>query len=74
MLDFLGCAVVISHDRWFLDRVAIHILGWEGDDDDQARWFWYEGNFASYEANKVERLGPDAARPHRVTYRKLTRD
>jgi ATP-binding cassette ChvD family protein len=69
LLDFPGCAVVISHDRWFLDRVATHILAYEGD----SQWFWFEGNFASYEKNKVERLGPEAARPHRVTYRKLTR-
>jgi ATPase subunit of ABC transporter with duplicated ATPase domains len=69
LLDFPGCAVVVSHDRWFLDRVATHILAYEGD----SKWFWFEGNFESYEKNKVERLGPDAARPHRVTYRKLTR-
>ncbi len=69
LLDFPGCAVVVSHDRWFLDRVATHILAWEGD----AKWFWFEGNFESYEKNKVERLGPEASRPHRVTYRKLTR-
>jgi len=74
LLEFAGCAVVISHDRWFLDRVATHILAWEGDDENPARWFWFEGNFADYEANKVERLGQEAARPHRVTYRKLTRD
>ena len=74
LLEFPGCAVVISHDRWFLDRVATHILAWEGTGDDPAKWFWFEGNFASYEANKIERLGPEAARPHRVTYRKLTRD
>jgi ATP-binding cassette ChvD family protein len=74
LLEFPGCAVVISHDRWFLDRVATHILAWEGTEEDPALWFWYEGNFADYEANKVERLGADAARPHRVTYRKLTRD
>jgi ATP-binding cassette ChvD family protein len=74
LLEFPGCAVVISHDRWFLDRVATHILAWEGTDDDPARWFWFEGNFADYEANKVERMGADAARPHRVTYRRLTRD
>ena len=74
LLDFPGCAVVISHDRWFLDRVATHILAWEGTDDDPARWFWFEGNFDSYEKNKIERLGEEAARPHRVTYRKLTRD
>jgi ATP-binding cassette ChvD family protein len=69
LLDFPGCAVVVSHDRWFLDRVATHILAYEGD----SQWFWFEGNFESYEKNKVERLGPDAARPHRATYRKLTR-
>jgi len=74
LLDFPGCAVVISHDRWFLDRVVTHILAWEGDDDDQAQWFWYEGNFADYEANKIERLGVEAARPHRATHRRLTRD
>jgi len=74
LLDFPGCAVVISHDRWFLDRVATHILAYEGDDADPAKWFWFEGNFESYEKNKVERLGAEAARPHRVTYRKLTRD
>jgi ATP-binding cassette ChvD family protein len=72
--DFAGCAVVISHDRWFLDRVATHILAWEGDDEDPAKWFWYEGNFESYEANKIERLGEAAAQPHKVKYRKLTRD
>jgi ATP-binding cassette ChvD family protein len=74
LLDFPGCAVVISHDRMFLDRVATHILAWEGDDEDPSRWFWFEGNFEAYEKNKVDRLGVDAARPHRVTYRKLTRD
>jgi ATP-binding cassette ChvD family protein len=74
LLDFPGCAVVVSHDRWFLDRVATHILAWEGDDEEPARWFWYEGNFADYETNKVERLGAEAARPHRMTYRRLTRD
>lgn len=74
LLEFPGCAVVISHDRWFLDRVATHILAWEGTDDEPGRWFWFEGNFADYEANKVERLGEEAARPHRVTYRRLTRD
>ena len=74
LLDFPGCAVVISHDRWFLDRVATHILAYEGDAENPAKWFWFEGNFASYEENKVARLGPEAARPHRVTYRKLTRD
>ncbi|MGF0116227.1 energy-dependent translational throttle protein EttA [Promicromonospora sp. Marseille-Q5078] len=74
LLEFPGCAVVVSHDRWFLDRVATHILAYEGTEDDPANWYWFEGNFASYEENKVERLGADAARPHRVTYRKLTRD
>ena len=74
LLDFPGCAVVISHDRMFLDRVATHILAWEGDDTDPSKWFWYEGNFEAYEKNKIDRLGADAARPHRVTYRKLTRD
>jgi len=74
LLEFPGCAVVISHDRMFLDRVATHILAWEGDEDDMSRWFWFEGNFEAYEKNKVDRLGPDAARPHAVTYRKLTRD
>ena len=74
LLEFPGCAVVISHDRMFLDRVATHILAWEGTDEDPSRWFWFEGNYESYEKNKVERLGADAARPHRVTYRKLTRD
>jgi ATP-binding cassette ChvD family protein len=74
LLDFPGCAVVTSHDRWFLDRIATHILAWEGDDEDSGKWFWFEGNFESYEANKIERLGPDAARPHRVTHRRLTRD
>jgi ATP-binding cassette ChvD family protein len=74
LLEYPGCAVVISHDRWFLDRVATHILSWEGDGQDPARWFWFEGNFADYEDNKVTRLGPEAARPHRVTYRRLTRD
>jgi ATP-binding cassette ChvD family protein len=69
LLDFPGCAVITSHDRWFLDRIATHILAWEGD----SNWFWFEGNFEAYEKNKIERLGPDAARPHRVTYRKLTR-
>ena len=69
LLEFPGCAVVISHDRWFLDRVATHILAYEGD----AKWFWFEGNFESYEENKLERLGAEASRPHRMTYRKLTR-
>ena len=74
LLDFPGCAVVTSHDRWFLDRVATHILAWEGDEEDPAKWFWFEGNFAAYEENKIERLGVEAARPHRVTHRRLTRD
>jgi ATP-binding cassette ChvD family protein len=74
LLEFPGCAVVISHDRMFLDRVATHILSWEGDDEDPSKWFWFEGNFDAYEKNKVDRLGADAARPHRITYRKLTRD
>ena len=73
LLEFPGCAVVISHDRWFLDRVVTHILAYEGTEDDPGSWYWFEGNFESYEANKVERLGADAARPHRVTYRKLAR-
>lgn len=73
LLNFPGCAVVISHDRWFLDRTCTHILAWEGDDDNEAKWFWFEGNFGAYEENKVERLGVDAARPYRVTHRKLTR-
>jgi ATP-binding cassette ChvD family protein len=72
--EFPGCAVVISHDRWFLDRLATHILAYEGTEAQPARWFWFEGNFADYEKNKVERLGAEAARPHRVTYRKLARD
>ncbi|TNC24314.1 energy-dependent translational throttle protein EttA [Amycolatopsis alkalitolerans] len=72
--QFPGCAVVISHDRWFLDRVATHILAWEGDDANPAKWFWFEGNFEGYEKNKIDRLGAEAARPHRVTHRKLTRD
>jgi ATP-binding cassette ChvD family protein len=74
LLEFPGCAVVISHDRWFLDRVTTHILAWEGTEENPANWFWFEGNFESYEKNKVERLGADAARPHAVIYRKLTRD
>ena len=74
LLEFPGCAVVVSHDRWFLDRVSTHILAWEGTDADPAQWFWYEGNFADYEDNKVGRLGAEAARPHRVTYRRLTRE
>jgi len=74
LLEFPGCAVVVSHDRWFLDRVATHILAYEGTEEDPASWYWFEGNFAAYEENKVSRLGADAARPHRVTYRKLRRD
>ncbi len=74
LLDFPGCAVVTSHDRWFLDRIATHILAWEGTDENPANWFWFEGNFAAYEENKIERLGAEAARPHRVTHRRLTRD
>ena len=73
LLEFPGCAVVISHDRWFLDRVATHILAWEGTDEDPAQWFWFEGNFADYEANKEERLGPAASRPKSTAHRKLTR-
>ena len=69
LLEFPGCAVITSHDRWFLDRIATHILAYEGD----SQWFWFEGNFESYEKNKIDRLGADAARPHRATYRKLTR-
>ena len=72
--QFPGCAVVISHDRWFLDRVVTHILSWEGTDDAPASWFWFEGNFEAYEQNKIERLGVEAARPHRVTHRRLVRD
>ena len=75
LLDFPGCAVVITHDRAFLDHVATHILAWEGQDENgEPRWFWFEGNFESYEKNKVERLGPDSVKPHAVTHRKLTRD
>ena len=70
LLEFPGCAVITSHDRWFLDRTATHILAWE----EGSNWFWFEGNFEAYERNKVERLGAEAARPHRVTYRKLTRE
>ncbi|MCG8917112.1 energy-dependent translational throttle protein EttA [Actinokineospora sp. PR83] len=72
--QFPGCAVVISHDRWFLDRTCTHILAWEGTEENPSKWFWFEGNFEGYEKNKIERMGADAARPHRVTYRKLTRD
>ncbi|KJL35267.1 putative ABC transporter ATP-binding protein [Microbacterium ginsengisoli] len=74
LLEFPGCAVVITHDRWFLDRIATHILAYEGTDEDPDRWYWFEGNFEAYEQNKIERLGADAANPHRSTYRKLTRD
>ena len=74
LLEFPGCAVVITHDRWFLDRIATHILAYEGTDEDPANWYWFEGNFEAYEQNKIERLGPDAAAPHRSTHRKLTRD
>jgi len=74
LLEFPGCAVVITHDRWFLDRIATHILSYEGTEDDPANWYWFEGNFEAYEENKIERLGPEAAKPHRSAYRKLTRD
>ncbi|GAA1488447.1 energy-dependent translational throttle protein EttA [Brachybacterium sacelli] len=74
LLNFPGCAVVVSHDRWFLDRVATHILAYEGTEENPANWYWFEGNFEAYQENKVARLGEDAARPHRVTYRRLTRD
>jgi ATP-binding cassette ChvD family protein len=74
LLEFPGCAVVITHDRWFLDRIATHILAYEGTEENPAYWHWFEGNFEAYEQNKIERLGADAATPHRSTYRKLTRD
>ncbi|MBN9152862.1 MAG: energy-dependent translational throttle protein EttA [Microbacterium sp.] len=74
LLEFPGCAVVITHDRWFLDRIATHILAYEGTDTDPDKWYWFEGNFEAYEENKIERLGPEAAKPHRSAYRKLTRD
>ncbi|UYN84677.1 MAG: energy-dependent translational throttle protein EttA [Microcella sp.] len=74
LLEYPGCAVVITHDRWFLDRIATHILAYEGTDENPSYWHWFEGNFESYEANKIERLGPEAAKPHRSAYRKLTRD
>ena len=74
LLEFPGCAVVITHDRWFLDRVATHILAHEGTDENPDNWYWFEGNFDSYEENKIKRLGADAAKPHRSTYRRLTRD
>jgi ATP-binding cassette ChvD family protein len=73
LLEFPGCAVVITHDRWFLDRIATHILAYEGTDENPAEWYWFEGNFEAYEQNKIERLGPDAAAPHRSVHRKLTR-
>ncbi len=74
LLEFPGCAVVITHDRWFLDRVATHILAYEGTDDNPSNWYWFEGNFEAYEENKIARLGAEAAKPHRSTYRRLTRD
>ena len=74
LLEFPGCAVVITHDRWFLDRVATHILAYEGTEENPAKWYWFEGNFESYEENKISRLGAEAAKPHRSTYRRLTRD
>jgi ATP-binding cassette ChvD family protein len=74
LLEFPGCAVVITHDRWFLDRIATHILAYEGTEEDPSQWYWFEGNFEAYEENKIQRLGADAAKPHRSTYRKLTRD
>ena len=73
LLAFPGCTVVTSHDRFFLDRIATHILAWEGDDENPGRWHWFEGNFESYQKNRIERLGPEAAKPHRL-HRKLTRD
>lgn len=73
LLDFPGCSVVVSHDRWFLDRVATHILAWEGTDEDPGNWYWFEGNFEAYQENRESRLGPEASKPHRV-HRKLTRD
>lgn len=74
LLEFPGCAVVITHDRWFLDRIATHILAYEGTDENPSYWHWFEGNFESYEEDKIKRIGPDAAKPHSSTYRKLTRD
>ena len=74
LLEFPGCAVVITHDRWFLDRIATHILAYEGTEENPSNWHWFEGNFEAYEENKIDRLGPDAAKPSRMTYRKLTRD
>ena len=73
LLGFPGCVVVTSHDRWFLDRIATHILAWEGDDENPGRWHWFEGNFDDYQKNRIERLGEEAAKPHRL-HRKLTRD
>ena len=73
LMEFPGCAVVTSHDRMFLDRIATHILAWEGTDENPGNWFWFEGNFDSYQKNRVERLGEEAAKPHRI-HRKLTRD
>ncbi len=73
LLKFPGCAVITSHDRWFLDRIATHILAWEGTDENPGAWYWFEGNFADYQENRIKRLGPDAAKPHRI-HRKLTRD
>ena len=73
LLAFPGCAVITSHDRWFLDRIATHILAWEGTDENPGAWYWFEGNFADYQANRTERLGAEAAKPHRL-HRKLTRD
>lgn len=73
LLNFAGCAVITSHDRWFLDRIATHILAWEGSDDNPAAWYWFEGNFEAYQANREKRLGVDASRPHRI-HRKLTRN
>ena len=73
LLAFSGCAVITSHDRWFLDRIATHILAWEGTEENPGAWYWFEGNFDSYQKNRVERLGEVASRPHQV-YRKLTRD
>jgi ATP-binding cassette ChvD family protein len=72
--EFPGCVVVTAHDRWFLDRVATHMLAWEGTQTNPAQWYWFEGNFAAYEQNKIARLGPEAARPHALTHRRLTRD
>lgn len=73
LLNFPGCSVVVSHDRWFLDRIATHILAWEGTDEDPGNWYWFEGNFESYQENRIARLGPEASKPHRL-HRKLTRD